>query len=68
MDLSDIGTLAGKTWKYLSKNGESPALKIRADLRLSNTNLFLAIGWLAREDKVNISAKNNDIFFSLKNK
>ena len=49
-----IGAVAGDIWKYLSENGESSPIKIKANLGLSNTMLYLALGWLARENKVNI--------------
>ncbi|MCL2485368.1 MAG: winged helix-turn-helix domain-containing protein [Endomicrobia bacterium] len=49
-----VGYAAGEIWRYLSENGESTPIKIKANLGLSNTMLYLALGWLAREDKVNI--------------
>jgi hypothetical protein len=52
--VSKIGVAAGEIWKYLNENGESSPIKIKASLGLSNTMLYLALGWLAREDKVNI--------------
>ena len=49
-----VGVAAGDIWKYLSENGESSPIKIKANLGLSNTMLYLALGWLARENKVSI--------------
>jgi len=49
-----VGQAAGDIWKYLSENGESSPIKIKANLGLSNTMLYLALGWLARENKVSI--------------
>ena len=49
-----VGIAAGEIWRYLSENGESSPIKIKANLGLSNTMLYLALGWLSREDKVNI--------------
>ncbi|MCL2390545.1 MAG: winged helix-turn-helix domain-containing protein [Endomicrobia bacterium] len=49
-----IGITAGEIWRYLSENGESSPIKIKANLGLSNTMLYLSLGWLAREGKVNI--------------
>ena len=49
-----IGMVAGQIWHFLNKNGESTPIKIRAHLGLSNTMLYLALGWLSREGKVKI--------------
>jgi hypothetical protein len=49
-----VGFAAGEIWKYLLENGEASPIKIKANLGLSNTMLYLALGWLARENKVNI--------------
>ncbi len=49
-----IGTVAGQIWHFLNETGESTPIKIKAQLGLSNTMLYLALGWLSRENKVNI--------------
>ena len=49
-----IGMAAGQIWHFLDENGESTPIKIKAHLGLSNTMLYLALGWLSREGKVNI--------------
>jgi LEA14-like dessication related protein len=51
---SDIGLVAGDIWRYLIENGDSSTIKIRVSLGISNTMLYLALGWLSREDKINI--------------
>jgi len=50
----DIGAVAGDIWRYLYENGESSALKVRAELKIAHSLFFLALGWLAREDKVRV--------------
>jgi hypothetical protein len=49
---SKIGLTAGDIWHYLSENGKSSPIKIKSVLGISNTMLYLALGWLSREDKV----------------
>lgn len=61
-----VGFAAGEIWKYLLENGESSPIKIKANLGLSNTMLYLALGWLAREDKVNIVQQDYSYKISLK--
>ena len=66
MTQETIGNAAGAIWNYLSVNGESTPIKIKAELGLSNTMLYLAIGWLAREEKVSIAQFEHSYKFSLK--
>ncbi len=56
-----IGATAGKVWHHLDKNGEATALKLKAALGITNADLYMAVGWLARENKVTVTeaAKNN---------
>lgn len=64
--INRIGFAAGEIWKYLDENGESSPIKIKATLGLSNTMLYLALGWLARENKVNIEQVDFSYKISLK--
>jgi hypothetical protein len=63
---SSIGFIAGDIWKYLIENGDSSTIKIRASLGISNTMLYLALGWLSKEDKINIISKDYSYKISLK--
>ena len=55
---NEIGTAAGKVWKYLHQNGESSMAKIARDTGLPNALAHRAIGWLAREGKLHIDKDN----------
>jgi predicted RNA-binding protein (virulence factor B family) len=48
----EVGFVAGEIWRFLSQNGKSAPIKIKATLGVSNTMLYLALGWLLREDKI----------------
>ncbi|MCS7231497.1 MAG: winged helix-turn-helix domain-containing protein, partial [Elusimicrobiota bacterium] len=49
----EIGIVAGRIWNYLNeKNNFVELLRLKFDLKLDNTILYLALGWLAREDKI----------------
>ena len=62
----DIGTIAGKIWKTLDKNGAKTANALVKELSVKINDVYMALGWLLREDKL-ISAKNgNSIKYSLK--
>jgi hypothetical protein len=50
----EIGHAAGEVWSYLTPQGECSVLKIRSDLKYSQTLLFLSLGWLSREGKIDL--------------
>ncbi len=62
----EIGTLSGQIWHYLNKNGETDVIKIKHDLNCTNHKLYLALGWLARENKILITRNNVEIKIALK--
>ena len=55
MDMqNDIGETAGKVWQALSDEGPHTVVQLKKKLKAPNELLFFALGWLAREDKVEI--------------
>ena len=56
---------AGKTWKTLGENGEIAIPEITKMIKEKEEIALQAIGWLAREDKINYATKNNKTFISL---
>ncbi|MDR3111968.1 MAG: winged helix-turn-helix domain-containing protein [Elusimicrobiota bacterium] len=65
-EISEIGFAAGEIWKYLSEHGQVTSIKIKISLELSNTMLYLALGWLARENKIDIIFSDYSCKISLK--
>jgi hypothetical protein len=63
MKPEDIGLLAGKVWNFLSKNGESEVSRIKFSLGVTNSELYLALGWLACERKISLR-KEKDIQYA----
>ena len=63
-----IGNTAGKIWNYLTAKDSATSMKIKADLGISNSLLFLSLGWLAREDKIEMSESENTYKIVLKTK
>jgi hypothetical protein len=61
-----IGLTAGKIWNYLNKNGVSNVVKMKIELKINNIQLFLALGWLLREDKIVITQEKNNMYVKLK--
>jgi winged helix-turn-helix protein DUF2582 len=64
--LHQIGETAGVIWKTLNKSGPLSITKL-AEKTDVNRDLFMqALGWLAREDKVDISETKRGRIVSLK--
>jgi len=60
-----IGTNAGKIWRFLNQNGESSILEIRDVLSMKGSDVSMAIGWLARENKIHFFEDENGIRVTL---
>ena len=57
---------AGEIYNYLNNNGESTFSKMKKELDLKGNFADLGLGWLAREDKVEISKKGTSVSVRLK--
>ncbi len=67
MDInSEVGETAGKVWHLLNDQGPLTLPQIRKKLNGSADLLNLAIGWLAREDKVEIQSEKKSLRIQLK--
>ncbi len=57
--------IAGKTWKTLGEKGETNLAQLPKTLKEDDSIVYQALGWLAREDKINYITRNKQIFVSL---
>jgi hypothetical protein len=62
----EIGTLAGEIWHALEANGEMTLAKLKKDLQAASPKFDWAIGWLAREDKIVLTAVKKSFHICLK--
>lgn len=62
-----VGTLAGAIWNALNENGtlNTKDLKKVAKIK-TDKDLFLALGWLLREDKVEVAEADKVMTVNLK--
>lgn len=60
-----IGTWAGLVWNALNENEVLGNKEIKKVTKLKDKELYAAIGWLAREGKLNISEAEEEIMISL---
>ncbi|MBQ2540682.1 MAG: winged helix-turn-helix domain-containing protein [Paludibacteraceae bacterium] len=64
MNVAKIGENAGLVWAAL-ENGALALKALKKATKLKNEELFLALGWLAREGKLNFSEAEADVIVSL---
>ena len=56
----EIGLLAGKIWNLLNAKGEVSVLLLKTKLGVPSSLLYLALGWLMREEKIYIKQETKD--------
>jgi len=56
---------AGKTWRFLGQNGQTNVSQLPKSLQEKDEVVLQALGWLAREDKINYTIKNRRTFVAL---
>jgi len=61
-----IGETAGKVWHYLKENGAASATALSKALNVDTATVNQAIGWLAREEKINIDRGKRATKYSLR--
>lgn len=59
-----IGTNAGLVWQSLNE-GAKEVKALKKATKLNDKDLYAALGWLAREEKVNFTETETDILVSL---
>jgi len=60
------GEVAGKIWRILSERGRLSIRKIGELTSLNEAIIFLGIGWLARENKINFYNRSGMLYVELK--
>jgi len=64
--VDNIGLVSGVVWQVLSKNGPITMAKLVKAAGEPRDTVMQALGWLAREGKVNIVEKNRSRVVSLR--
>jgi hypothetical protein len=61
-----IGDISGEIWNYLNNSGRTQYKKVKdsvlesfSDLPMKEQRFSMAIGWLAREDKISFVEEGN---------
>ena len=63
----EIGMTAGQVYQFLAPNGPATRAQIKKGVKDAKSEAVdMAIGWLAREDKLKFQAKGKSVIISLK--
>lgn len=65
MNKSEIGLNTGKVWLLLSDYAKWSYATLKRKSGLKDKDLGAAIGWLAREDKIEIFQEEDEMYVSL---
>lgn len=65
MDKWKVGEIAGQVWRTMEHKSDISVQELARILSLNVIDVAMAIGWLAREDKIFIRTINNITFVSL---
>jgi hypothetical protein len=63
---AQVGETAGKVWNLLNDEGPQTFAQLKKKLDGSGELLSFALGWLAREDKVDITQEKKVVKVALK--
>jgi hypothetical protein len=65
-DLEQIGETAGVVWRLLDERGSLSMAKVVKESGAPRDVVLLALGWLAREDKIAIDSESRGRVVSLR--
>lgn len=57
MEINNIGNNAGLVWNALNANGKMTETKLKKETGLASAEFYTALGWLAREGKLNVEVE-----------
>lgn len=60
-----IGTNAGLIWAYLDESGSKGLKEIKKACKLTEKDMYAALGWLAREGKIAFNELKDDVEVAL---
>lgn len=66
MQASLVGEFAGLIWRTLEGEDRLSYKEIIKITKLKQKEFYLGLGWLLREDKINVHDSDGELLFSLK--
>lgn len=65
MKVSEIGVNAGKVWNAIKDGEIKNVADVKKTSKLTDKDLYAAIGWLARESKIELTEEGKNLFIKL---
>ncbi len=62
---TEIGKTAGEVWQYLGKNTRTPITDLPNKVNKNPDHVHQALGWLAREEKVQFTKEGRTTYVAL---
>ena len=66
MLIQKVGETAGLIWQAIDSQGPLKMTALKKLLKINDTILAMALGWLAREDKIEMTASGRTFLVQLK--
>ena len=63
--IETFGVNAGRIWSLLDEKGRQNIKDVKKATKLTDKNLYAALGWLAREGKIRLEEEEKELFVSL---
>lgn len=64
--INAIGVTSGKVWHLLNEKGDNTVSALSKEIKENDFLIAAALGWLAREGKIDITLKGKSKIVSLK--
>jgi hypothetical protein len=65
-EIKTIGDTAGLVWNFLRSNGDSTLSTLEKKVEAPRSMVSMAVGWLAREGKIEVKDEKRAVRISLK--
>ncbi|HET8564663.1 MAG TPA: winged helix-turn-helix domain-containing protein [Candidatus Binatia bacterium] len=65
-EIKTIGETAGVVWSFLRSNGESTLSTLEKGVEAPKSMVSMAVGWLAREGKIELKDAKRSVRVSLR--
>lgn len=66
MFIENVGTYAGQIWCALEGKNALSQKEIKKATKLKDKEFYLGLGWLLREDKINVTEGEEENYYALK--
>lgn len=65
IDTQTIGETAGVVWQYLKERGRTTLTTLERGINSPTEAVLMAVGWLAREGKLELSQEKRTVYIRL---